>query len=115
MLLMRKLKCKKKIPIKNFISRNTKKDFTLQNYILTDIKGDEIQATSFGKAAENFNKYIQEGGIYEIKKANIQLAERAYNPTKCDYRLLFNESSQITPAPDNGKFGGVKFSIIPLE
>jgi hypothetical protein len=46
---------------------------------------------------------------------NIQLAERAYNPTKCDYRLVFNESCQIEKAPDNGKFGGAKFSIIPIE
>ena len=109
------LKCKKKNPIKNFVSKTTKKDCTLQNYIFADTKGDEIQATCFGKNAENLNSYIEEGGIYEIKKANIQLAERAYNPTKCDYRLLFNESCQIEKAPDNGKFGGVKFSIVPIE
>ena len=109
------LKCKIKNPIKNFVTKATKKDCTLQNYIFADTKGDEIQATCFGKTAENLNKEIQEGGIYEIKKMNIQLAERAYNPTKCDYRLLFNESTQINSAPDNGNFGGVKFSIIPLE
>ena len=109
------LKCKKKNPIKNFVSKATKKECTLQNYIFTDTKGDEIQATCFGKTAENLNNYIQEGGIYEIKKANIQLAERAYNPTKCDYHLIFNESCQIENVPDNGKFGGVKFSIVPIE
>ena len=109
------LKCKIKNPIKNFVTKTTKKDCTLQNFIFSDTKGDEIQATCFGKTAENLNKEIQEGGIYEIKKMNIQLAERAYNPTKCDYRLLFNESTQISQAPDNGKFGGVKFSIISLE
>lgn len=109
------LKCKMKNPLKNFITKATKKDCTLQNYIFSDIKGDEIQATCFGKTAENLDKRIQEGGIYEIKKAIIQLADRAYNPTKCDYRLLFNDFCQIEPAPDNGKFGGVKFSIIPLE
>lgn len=109
------LKCKIKNPLKNFVTKTTKKDCTLQNFIFSDTKGDEIQATCFGKTAENLNKEIQEGGIYEIKKMNIQLAERAYNPTKCDYRLLFNESTQISPAPDNGKFGGAKFSIIPLE
>ena len=65
--------------------------------------------------AENCNNLIQEGGIYEIKKANIQLAERAFNPTKCDYKLLFNDSCQITAAPDNGKFGDTKFSIVPLS
>ena len=43
------------------------------------------------------------------------MADRAYNPTKCDYRLLFNDSCQIVPVSDNGKFGGVKFSIIPLD
>ena len=109
------LKCKVKNPIKNFVAKSTKKDCTLQSFIFSDTKGDEIQATCFGKTAENMNKYIQEGGIYEIKKANIQLADRAYNPTKCDYRLLFNESCVIESAPDNGKFGGVKFSIIPIE
>ena len=109
------LKCKVKNPLKNFVSKTTKKDCILQSFIFSDTKGDEIQATCFGKTAENLSKNIQEGAIYEIKKVIIQLAERAYNPTKCDYRLLFNESSQITPAPDNGKFSGVKFSIIPLE
>ena len=109
------LKCKIKNPIKNFVTKTTKKDCTLQSFIFSDTKGDEIQATCFGKTAENLNKYIQEGEIYEIKKVNIQLAERAYNPTKCDYRLVFNESCQIEKAPDNGKFGGAKFSIIPIE
>ena len=109
------LKCKVKNPLKNFVSKTTKKDCILQTFIFSDIKGDEIQATCFGKTAENLNKNIQEGSIYEIRKVTIQLAERAFNPTKCDYRLYFNESSQITPAPDNGKFSGVKFSIIPIE
>ena len=109
------LKCKVKNPLKNFVAKTTKKDCILQSFIFSDTKGDEIQATCFGKTAENLNKTVQEGSIYEIRKAHIQLAERAYNPTKCDYRLLFNESSQITEAPDNGKFGGIKFSIVPLE
>jgi ssDNA-binding replication factor A large subunit len=109
------LKCKVKNPLKNFVAKSTKKDCILQSFIFSDTKGDEIQATCFGKTAENLSKYIQEGAIYEIRKPNIQLADRAFNPTKCDYRLLFNESTQITPAPDNGKFGGVKFSIIPIE
>ena len=109
------LKCKFKNPIKNFVAKSTKKDCTLQSYIFIDTKGDEIQATAFNKAVENFSKIIQEGGIYEIRKCNIQLAERAYNATKCDYKLGFNESTQVIPAPDNGKFSGVKFSVIPLE
>ena len=109
------LKCKNKNQIRTFVTKTTKKDCTLQNYIFSDTKGDEIQATAFGKAAQNFDKIIQEGGIYEIKKVNIQLAERAYNPTKCDYRLVFSESCQIESVPDNGKFGCIKFSIIPLE
>ena len=109
------LKCKVKNPIKNFVAKSTKKDCTLQSYIFIDTKGDEIQATAFNKAVENFSKIIEEGGIYEIRKCNIQLAERAYNATKCDYKLGFNESTQVIPAPDNGKFSGVKFSIIPLE
>ena len=109
------LKCKVKNPIKNFVAKSTKKDCTLQSYIFIDTKGDEIQATAFNKAVENFSKIIQEGGIYEIRKCNIQLAERAYNATKCDYKLGFNESTQVIPAPDNGKFSGVKFSVIPLE
>ena len=109
------LKCKVKNPIRNFVAKTTKKDCTLQSYIFTDTKGDEIQATAFNKAVENLSKIIREGGIYEIKKVNIQLAERAYNTTKCDYKLVFNESTQVTQAPDNGKFSGVKFSVIPLE
>jgi len=109
------LKCKVKNPIKNFVAKSTKKDCTLQTYIFIDTKGDEIQATAFNKAVENFSKIIEEGGIYEIRKCNIQLAERAFNATKCDYKLGFNESTQVIPAPDNGKFSGVKFSIIPLE
>ena len=109
------LKCKIKNPLKNFVTKTTKKDCTLQSFIFSDIKGDEIQATCFGKTAENLSKVIKEGDIYEIKKSNIQLAERVYNPTKCDYRLVFNESTQIIPAPDNGKFGCIKFVVIPLE
>ena len=109
------LKCKVKNKVRNFVAKTTKKDCTLQSYIFTDTKGDEIQATAFNKVVENLDKIIQEGGIYEIRKVNIQLAERAFNATKCDYKLVFNESVQINPAPDNGKFGGVKLSVIPLD
>ena len=109
------LKCKVKNKVKNFVAKTTKKDCTLQSYIFTDTKGDEIQATAFNKCVDNLDKIIQEGGIYEIRKVNIQLAERAFNATKCDYKLVFNESVQINPAPDNGKFGGIKLSVIPLE
>ena len=109
------LKCKVKNAVKNFVSKTTKKDCTLQSYIFSDTKGDEIQATAFNKAVENLNNIIKEGGIYEIRKVNIQLADRAFNNTRCDYKLVFNESSQAIPAPDNGKFSGVKFAIIPLE
>ena len=109
------LKCKVKNKVRSFVAKTTKKDCTLQSYIFTDTKGDEIQATAFNKVAENLDKIIQEGGIYEIRKVNIQLAERAFNATKCDYKLVFNESVQINPAPDNGKFGGVKLSVIPLD
>ena len=109
------LKCKVKNPIRNFVAKSTKKDCTLQSYIFSDTKGDEIQATAFNKTVENLSKLIEEGGIYEIKKVNIQLADRAFNTTKCDYKLVFNDSTQVFQAPDNGKFSGVKFSIIPLE
>ena len=109
------LKCKVKNPIKNFVAKTTKKDCVLQSYIFTDTKGDEIQATAFNKVVENLNRIIEENGIYEIRKPNIQLAERAFNSTKCDYKLVFNEQAQINPVPDNGKFGSVKFSVVPLE
>ena len=109
------LKCKVKNKVRSFVAKTTKKDCVLQSYIFTDTKGDEIQATAFNKVVENLDKIIQEGGIYEIRKVNIQLAERAFNATKCDYKLVFNESVQINPAPDNGKFGGVKLSVIPLD
>ena len=108
------LKCKVKIPLKNFITKRNK-ECTLQKYIFRDTKGDEILATCFRKTAENLDKFIQEGGIYEIKKPEIKLADRNFNPTKCDYELLLNESSQIQSALDNGKFEGVIFSIVPLN
>jgi hypothetical protein len=55
------LKCKLKNPLKNFITKTTKKDCTLQNYIFSDTKGDEIQETCLCKTAENLDKLIQEG------------------------------------------------------
>lgn len=109
------LKCKIKNPIKYFVSKISKKNCILQSFIFCDTKGDEIQAISFGKQTENLNKSIEEGGVYIIKKAIIQFADKAYNPTKCDYKLLLNESSQYEKAPDNGKFGGVKYIIIPIK
>lgn len=109
------LKCKVKNQVKYFVAKQTKKDCILQSYIFVDTKGDEIQATVFGKTAENFDKIIEEGVVYEIKKCSISMAERNYNPTKCDYKLMFYESSQIKKVPDNGKFGAVKFNILPIE
>ena len=109
------LKCKVKNPLRKFVAKSTKKDGVLQSFIFIDTKGDEIQATAFNKTVENISQLIQEGETYEIRKVSIQLAERAYNTTKCDYKLVFNESSQIIPTPDNGKFNGIKLSIIPLK
>ena len=58
---------------------------------------------------------IKEGNIYEIKNPKVQLAERAFNPTKCDYKLIIDDSCTIITAPDNGNFTSIKYSIVPLD
>ena len=109
------LKCKVKNHIKNFIAKTNKKDCVLQSYIFTDTKGDDIQGTAFNKNVHNINNIIEEGCTYEIINPNIQLADRAYNSTKCYYKISFTEQTQINKVPDNGKFCGVTLIIIPLN
>lgn len=109
------VKCKMKTEIKNLISKNNKKDFTLQNYFFMDTKGDEIQATAFGKNAERFDQIIEKDKVYEIKKFPIQLADKKYNQTNCDYKILFNEQTSIITLKDNSKFGNIIYNFIEIS
>ena len=109
------LKCKLKIQKQFFISKATNKEIFIQSYIFMDIKGDEIHAECFNKMVDYFSNIIFEGSVYEIKNASIQFADKSYNKTKCDFRLVFNEQTQIKQVNDNGKFQNPKLNITPLN
>lgn len=108
-------KCKLKTELKNLVSRTTKKDFTLQNYFFIDTKGDEIQATAFGKAAEKFDQQIEQGQVYILKKFVIQLADKKFNQTNCDYKMLLNESTYVQKVENSTKFDQKKYSFISID
>ena len=109
------LKCKTITPQKKFISKKTEKDCVLQPYIFIDKRRDEIKAISFNNVVDITSSLIKEEKTYQVINQRIQLAEKAFNPTKCNYKQVINDLSKIIPIQDNGKFKGVNFSIIPFD
>lgn len=73
---------------------NQRGEGKLFNVTLMDDSG-EIRATAFNTSVDELYDKLQEGKVYYISKARVNLAKKKFNHTNCEYELTLEKNTEI--------------------
>ncbi|KAL7413747.1 hypothetical protein BDY24DRAFT_414880 [Mrakia frigida] len=93
---------------------NARGEGKLFSVTLMDETG-EIKATGFNEAVESFFELLQEGKVYFISKARINIAKKQFSTVNNDYEIAFDGKTEIEAAEDEGAVPQIKFNFIELS
>lgn len=74
---------------------NQKGDGKLFSCVFMDETG-EIKATGFNDAVDAFYNLLEEGKVYFVSKARIQIAKKQFNNVNNEYEITLDNSSEIS-------------------
>ncbi|KAG0291122.1 Replication factor A protein 1 [Linnemannia gamsii] len=75
----------------------------------------EIKVTGFNQQVDDFYQMIEEGKVYYISAAKVELAKKQFSNVKNDYEIILQRDSQIQPANDGAhQVPEVRFDFTPL-
>ncbi|KAI0822834.1 replication factor-a protein [Trametes gibbosa] len=92
---------------------NQRGEGKLFNVTLMDESG-EIRATGFNAAVDELYDRIQEGKVYFISKAKVNLAKKKFSNVQNEYELAFERNTIIEECPDASDVPTVKFNFVPI-
>ena len=107
------VKCIKKTEVKQFNSKNGPGQ--LFNIIISDVDGFEMSCTAFNNAVDNLYPKINEGKIYEIKGGFVKINDKKFSSVKSDYRITFDDKTEIKEVPDNGSFKDSQCTFVKIS
>jgi hypothetical protein len=87
-------------------ARGTGKLFSVN---LLDEGGSEIRATFFQAAVDAFYEKLAVGSVYLLSNGKVKTCNKAFNNTKHDYEISFDEKAVLSPvegASGGGRAGG---------
>ncbi|KAH9945846.1 replication factor-a protein [Epithele typhae] len=93
---------------------NQRGEGKLFNMTLMDESG-EIRATAFNAAVDQFYDRIQEGKVYTISKAKVNLAKRKFSNVNNEYELTLERNTEIEEVHDATDVPTVKFTFVTIE
>ena len=68
---------------------------TMFNVTFMDESG-EIRATGFNQQVEQFYDKLEEGKVYYVSKARVNLAKKKFSNVQNEYELMFSRDTEIT-------------------
>ncbi|EIW73657.1 replication factor A1 [Tremella mesenterica] len=60
----------------------------------------EIRATGFNETVDQFYDLLQEGKVYFVSRARINIAKKQFNNVNNEYEITFENSTEIQPCDD---------------
>ena len=109
------VKIERKYELRVFKNKRTNQDNKLFSVKMIDTEGFEMIATAFGEVADKLYDMFEEGGTYEIKGGYVRINEKKFSSVKADYKLLFDERTEIIARPDNGLFNKIQYNFSSIE
>ncbi|GMK57399.1 hypothetical protein CspeluHIS016_0402330 [Cutaneotrichosporon spelunceum] len=73
----------------------------------------EIRATGFNDAVDNFYNVLEEGKVYFISRARINIAKKQFSNLNNEYEIMLESNSEIEPCDDDS-VPQVKYNFKPL-
>ncbi|KAJ7864855.1 hypothetical protein B0H14DRAFT_2735913 [Mycena olivaceomarginata] len=86
----------------------------LFNVTLMDETG-EIRATAFNAVAETVHEKLQEGKVYYISRARVNIAKKQFSHLNNEYELGFEKNTEIEECHDTANVPSIKYDFIALK
>ncbi|KAI0748563.1 replication factor-a protein [Daedaleopsis nitida] len=93
---------------------NPRGEGKLFNITLMDESG-EIRATGFNATVDEFYDRIQEGKVYLISKAKVNLAKKKFSNVNNEYELYLERNTEIEECLDVTDVPAVKFNFVEIN
>ncbi|GAA6006425.1 hypothetical protein JCM11491_004952 [Sporobolomyces phaffii] len=91
---------------------NQRGDGKLFSVNLLDESG-EIRATGFNETVDKLDPILEEGKVYRISKARVNIAKKQFTNLSNEYEIMFDKNTEVEPAEDDDA-PRVKFNFIDL-
>ncbi|TIB62317.1 hypothetical protein E3P77_03868 [Wallemia ichthyophaga] len=75
----------------------------------------EIRATGFNESVDEFYSMLEEGKVFFITKARVQIAKKQFSNLQNEYEITFDKSTQIEPCFDTSDVPDVKYNFTELQ
>ncbi|WWC88776.1 uncharacterized protein L201_003689 [Kwoniella dendrophila CBS 6074] len=74
----------------------------------------EIRATGFNEAVDNFYNLLEEGKVFFISRARINIAKKQFSNVNNEYEIMFENQTEIEPCDDDS-VPQVKFNFKGID
>ncbi|GAA5947290.1 hypothetical protein JCM3765_001610 [Sporobolomyces pararoseus] len=91
---------------------NQRGDGKLFSVNLLDESG-EIRATGFNESVDKLEPILEEGKVYRISKARVNIAKKQFSNVQNEYEIMFDKNTEVEPAEDDGA-PQMKFNLVDL-
>ncbi|KAF8911056.1 hypothetical protein CPB84DRAFT_1763251 [Gymnopilus junonius] len=93
---------------------NARGEGKLFNVTLMDDSG-EIRATGFNLAVDELYPKLEEGKVYYISKARVNLAKKKFSNVNNDYELSFERNTEVEECHEITNVPTIKYNFVPLN
>ncbi|KAH7911406.1 hypothetical protein BJ138DRAFT_1179561, partial [Hygrophoropsis aurantiaca] len=93
---------------------NQRGEGKLFNVTLMDESG-EIRATGFNQVVDELYDKLEEGKVYMISKARVNLAKKKFSTLTNDYELGLEKNTEIEECLETGDLPKIKYNFTPLS
>ncbi|TGZ83991.1 replication factor-a protein [Ascodesmis nigricans] len=73
----------------------------------------EIRATGFNQECDKFYELLQEGRVYYVSKARVNMAKKQFSNVDNDYEIMFTRDTEIEPCVDDS-IPQMRFSFVKI-
>ena len=56
----------------------------------------EIRATGFNESVDNLYELLQEGKVYFVSQARVNIAKKQFSNVKNDYEIMFDRATEVS-------------------
>ncbi|KAF8330072.1 replication factor-A protein 1 [Cantharellus anzutake] len=75
----------------------------------------EIRATGFNAAVDEHYEKLQEGKVYYVSRARVNIAKKKYGSSTNEYEITLERTSEIKECMDTADLPEVKYSFVELS
>jgi len=92
---------------------NAKGSGKLMKILIMD-ESAEIDAVFFKAGVEKYDPILKVGSLYAFSGGQVKAANQQYSKGR-QYEISFDDKSQVTAVPEDGRIGAIRYTFVPLR